>query len=678
MSVRIGVDTGGTFTDVVVYDDTTGDVRALKTPSTPPRFDRGVLDGIDELLDRHGIESRDVSFLSHGTTVATNVILEGRFPDVGLITNQGLEDVVEIGDQTRPELYNLQVDKPPVIVPRSLRRGVPGRVDSQGTVIEALDRTAVAAAVDDLVAAGVDAIVVSMLFSYLHPEHERRVGGIIEDHEADVDYACSSDVLPESGEYDRTITTILNQAVKGSVASYFDRLGNGIRSRDITVPVNVIHSGGGVFGIGQATDHAIRTVLSGPAAGAVATADVSAREGFGDAIGMDMGGTSTDVSLVRDGDIVRTTEGEINDLPIKMPMIDIQTVGAGGGSVAWIDDGGALRVGPRSSGADPGPICYGKGGEEPTLTDANLVLGRIDPSNFLEGNLADADARARELFEAEIADPLGQSLEDAALSVVAVANASLTREIRRVTVERGSDPADFALIAFGGAGPLHGPAVASGMDIRTVVVPPNPGVFSARGLLNADVRVDESRAFGERDEDIDPVHVADAFTGLIDEVRRRLHSQGFEADEISTTKAVDVRYVGQSYELTIPLRGDAIGSESVAATVDAFHERHERRYGHAIRDEPVEFVTLRVTGTVPTRQMEADVTGTDGTSRRGRRDAYFTDEGWIETTVHDRAALGPGQVVEGPAVLEESGSTTVLPPDTRAVVSEHGSLVIES
>ncbi len=674
MTVRIGIDTGGTFTDVVLVDEATGTVYTTKTPSTPPEFDRGVLAGLDKVIEREGYEGTDVDFLSHGTTVGTNAVLEGEIPDLGLITNDGLRDVLEIGDQTRPELYNLQTDKPPSLIPRHLRKGVPARMDAQGEEVEPLDEEATAVAVDELVDEGVEAIVVSMLFSYLNDAHERGVGRIIEERAPGMDYSLSSAVHPEIREYDRTITTVLNQGIKSTVQDYFARLDEGADRRAIDAPFNVMHSGGGLFSTSQATDNAIRTVLSGPAAGAVAAKSVSNSEGYADAIGMDMGGTSADVSIVRDGEIVRSTDGEINDLPINSPMIDINTVGAGGGSIAWIDEGGALRVGPESSGADPGPICYGQGGTRPTVTDANLILGRINPDNFLEGEMELAVERTREGFRERIAEPLGQGLEEAAQSVIDVANASLAREIRRVTVERGNDPADFALVAFGGAGPLQAPAVAEEMDMETVIVPRSPGVFSARGLLIADVRVDESHSY--RGDGIDPAAVDEQFVELEESLLARFGEQGFEAEETTVERQVDMRYQGQAYEITVTAPVGAFDGSALEETTRRFHEEHARLYGHAMEDEPVEIVTVRANGYVPTPELRDTMGAAVGDAERGRREVYFRGEGLVETTVYERTALEPGTSFDGPAILEESGSTAIVHPGSTAHVSEDGSVIV--
>lgn len=671
---RIGVDTGGTFTDVVIYNDESGEIRITKTPSTPPDFDRGVLNGIDKILEQTDATGESIEFLSHGTTVGTNAVLENEIPDLGLITNQGLRDVLEIGDQTRPELYNLQTDKPPHLIPRRLRKEVPARLDSRGNVIDELDETVAREVTEELVDENVDAIVVSMLFSYLNDSHEQAIGDIIEAVDPDMNYALSSEIHPEIREYDRTITTVLNEAIKTTVQDYFSRLDEGVDTRNIGVPLNVMHSGGGIFSTGQATDRAIRTVLSGPAAGAVATQNVADQEGHNNAIGMDMGGTSADVSLIRDGELVRSTEGEINDLPVNTPMIDINTVGAGGGSIAWIDEGGALRVGPKSSGADPGPICYGHGGEEPTLTDANLILGRLDPDNFLDGEMALAVQRTEEIFRDKIAEPLDLSLEEAALAVVEVANASLAREIRRVTVERGNDPANFALTAFGGAGPLQAPAAAAEMDMETVIIPRNPGVFSARGLLIADVRVDESHAY--RSEEIDADEIDAQFNELEGDLRKRFAAMGFSTEEPEISRSIDMRYKGQAYEITVNVPNGEFDEAAVDTAADRFHEEHARLYGHAMREEPLEAVTLRTDGTVTTTKLEDKLATSNLDARRGEREVYFGDKGYLETAIYNRNALGPGATVAGPAILEESGSTSIIPPETTAEISDYGSVII--
>jgi len=675
VTVRIGVDTGGTFTDVVLYDERSGRVHTIKTPSTPPEFDRGVLRGIDEILAETDTDPKRVDFLSHGTTVGTNAVLEDEMPPLGLLTNDGLRDVLAIGDQTRPKLYDLQQEKQLSLIPRRRRIGVPGRIGHDGTEVDPLDETAVEAAVDRLTDRGAESIVVSMLFSHLNADHERRIGEIIERHDADVEYTRSSAVYPEPREYDRTVTTVLNEAVKRTIADYLDRLGDSITDREIDVPLNVMHSGGGIFSPAQATAFALRTVLSGPAAGAVAAQAVSTELGYDNAIGLDMGGTSADVSIIEDGSLVRSTEGEIADLPIKTPLIDINTVGAGGGSIAWLDAGGGLRVGPRSSGAEPGPICYDRGGTEPTVTDANLLLGRLRAEPFVTGEVGPVVDRTRDRFHETIAEPLNESVEDAAVSVLQVANARMAREIRRVTVERGRDPSEFTLVAFGGAGPLQAAAVATRMDIGTVILPRTPGVFSARGLLLADVRADESRA--HRGDRLDADAMATAYAELEETQRERFVEMGFGADDLSLERTADMRYVGQSHELIVSIDGGTVDETTVETAVERFHDDHERLYGYAMTDEPVEAVTFRVAGRVRTPPLRDEYEGDAETARRGCRDVHFEEHGTIETGVYWRPALAIDETIDGPAILEETGSTAMIPPDGTATVAADGSVLIK-
>ncbi len=674
MSVRIGVDTGGTFTDVVLYAPEDRAVSTAKTASTPPDFERGVLTGIDTVLERTGTDPGEVAFLSHGTTVGTNAVLEGDLPRLGLLTNEGLRDVLEIGDQTRPALYDLQVEKPRPPVPRRRRYGVPGRIDYAGEIVDPLDEDAVRAAVRELSEQDVSSIVVSMLFSHLNDSHERRVAELIEAEAPELDCALSSAVYPESREYERTVTTVLNEAVKARTADYFARLRDGVAERGIDAPLYVMHSGGGIFGVEAAITYALRTVLSGPAAGAVGAREASAGVGIRNAIGLDMGGTSADVSLVEGGDLVRSTEGEINDLPIKTPLIDINTVGAGGGSVAWVDAGGGLRVGPASAGADPGPICYDRGGERPTVTDAQVLLGRIDPGAFADGDRRSLVDRIRGAIERDLADPLSVTAEEAAVSVLQVANAKMARELRRVTVERGRDPEDFALVAFGGAGPLHAPAVARHVGLETVIVPRSPGVLSARGLLLADVRMDESAA--TRTTALDPSTLETQFASLEASIADRLRDGGFDPEAAVLRRTVDMRYRGQSYELQVPLDAHAIDQTVLESLRDRFDDHHAQRYGHAMPDEPVEIVTLRVAGSIELPGLEEQPSSAEE-QLSDQRSVQFAEGKPRETTVHDRTSLDPGTELAGPAIIEHTGSTALIPPGMAGRVEASGALVIE-
>ena len=675
MSIRLGVDIGGTFTDLVVYDEETGEFSVTKTPSTPSQFDSGVINGIEKMLEESNHGASDISYLSHGTTVGTNAVLEGELPRLGLVTNEGLRDVVEIGDQTRPELYNLQTDKPPALIPRHLRKEVPGRIDSRGNVVDELDEQRVERVVDELVDSNVESIVVSHLFSFLNDEHEQRIGEIIEAHDSGMPYTLSSGVYPEIREYDRTITTILNEAIKVVIQEYIERLETRIAGMGIDTPVNIMHTGGGILTVDEAIENAVRTVLSGPVAGAVAAENVSRQEQFPNAIGMDMGGTSCDVTMVLDGDILRTTEGEINDLPLKTSMVDVSTVGAGGGSLVWIDEGGALRVGPESSGATPGPICYGRGGTQPTVTDANLLLRRLNADDFLGGEMELDVDRTEQLFRDQIADPLSQSVEEAALSVISVANARLLRQIRRVTIERGHDPADFALVAFGGAGPMQAPLIAAELDMNAVIVPRSPGVFSARGLLIADVQSDTAHHY--RGQGRDPGVLTEQYRSLEADISDQFEGQNLDVDRLEVSRKADIRYEGQAYELTVPVPGGEFDQDTIEQVETNFHEMHEQRYGYSRPDENIEIVTLRVDGRIPTPSLETAVDPTTEDPMLGEREVYFAESGYQPTTIYDRMSLDPGQRIDGPAILEETDSTSLVPPGTSARITEHGNVIIE-
>jgi N-methylhydantoinase A len=673
VTYHLGIDTGGTFTDVICYDETSQEVYTQKTPSTPPNFDQGVLTGIDEVLRDMEIRPEDVNSISHGTTVGTNAILEGELPRLGLITNEGLRDVIEIGDQTRPELYNLQCDKPPSLIPRRHRLGVPGRLDYAGEEIEPLDDAKVREAVNELVDAGVESIVVSTLFAHIDGLHEQRVGELIEEEIPGQSYALSSDVYPEAREYDRTVTTVLNEAVKNKIADYLERLRSGVTERDITAPIFIMHSGGGIYSVESAKKFALRTVLSGPAAGAVAVRDIAVNTGYDNAIGLDMGGTSADVSIVEDGEIIRSTEGEIADLPINTPLIDINTVGAGGGSLAWIDKGGGLRVGPESAGANPGPIIYDRGGNRPTVTDAQVLLGRIDPHAF-GGKGSSAYERVISAFDDSIGGPLGVSREEAAHSVLQIANAKMAREIRRVTVERGRDPNSFALVAFGGAGPLHASEVAMHMNMGTVIIPRSAGVLSARGLLLADVRMAESSAY--LGDEVDITILAEQFDVLESTLRDRFREGRFPTEEVIIELALDIRYLGQSYEIQVPVEKSEIDCSGFDAAINRFHDKHARLYGHSMPDEDIEIVAVRATGKILASPMEHQ-TGTKIQKKIDEREIYFPECGVQSTPIMNRSALEPGDTIEGPVVIEAEGSTALCPPGAKGRIMESGAMVLK-
>ncbi|AGB14756.1 N-methylhydantoinase A/acetone carboxylase, beta subunit [Halovivax ruber XH-70] len=703
--VRIGVDVGGTFTDVVAVRD--GELTVTKTPSTPASPDEGVVDGLELSRDAAGYAVADVADLAHGTTVATNAVLERDWADVALVTTEGFRDALAIGRQDRPDIYDYTVSKPEPVVPRRRRFEVTERLDERGEVRTALDEASVRAVADEL-PAEIESIAVSLLFAFENDAHERRVAEILEDElggdgdtvdesgDSPVSLSLSSDVRPEIREYERTLVTALNAALKPVMDAYVGRLEEAVADRGIEPALRIMQSNGGTIGADRARTRPVNTLLSGPAAGVRGAAHVAGLRGEGDVITMDMGGTSCDVSLVRDGDPTVTTGLEIGEYPVAVPSIDVHTIGAGGGSIAWVDDGGALRVGPRSAGAKPGPVCYGRGGTQPTVTDAQVLCGRLDPSRFLDeaggpsesangaeasggdGERGGIDRDAVEDAVAEhVAEPLGLSVAEAAEGILDVANASMERALRVVSVEAGHDPRDFGLVAYGGAGPAHAAALAESLSIPRVLVPRTAGVLSALGLLVSDRLVERSASMVRPLAAVDPGAIETALAGFEDEGRAQL---GTTTDTVLVERSVDLRYAGQSFDLAVDLPEGPVTDETLTDAVEAFHAAHERRYGHASPDEPVELVTVRarVRAVVePPTLSAAEGTGADADEAiRGTRSVVF-DGTNRETPVYDRPALSVGSDVTGPAIVEGPESTVVVRPGWRATVDEYGTIVME-
>jgi N-methylhydantoinase A len=673
---RIGVDVGGTFTDVVTVSD--GSIHVAKTPSTPESPDEGVVDGLERTREEVGLRYGDVEFFSHGTTVATNAVLEREWAPTALVTTEGFRDVLEIGRQARPDIYDFDVTKPTPIVERDLRYEVTERLDERGRVEIPLDEESVRAVAERLRERGVESVAISLLFAFENADHERRVEELLGESGLDLSYSLSSEVLPEIREYERTLATALNAALKPVMDGYIGRLESAIEDRGIPASLRIMQSNGGIIGAERARQRPINTLLSGPAAGVQGAAHVAGLGGVEDVLTMDMGGTSCDVSLVRGGEPVVSTEVEVGDYPVGVPMVSVHTIGAGGGSIAWIDAGDALRVGPRSAGAVPGPVCYGRGGEEPTVTDAQLLLGRLDPDAFLSEDLeADTDAVEHAVRE-RIADPLEMSVEEAAQGIVDVANANMERALRVVSVERGHDPREFGLVAFGGAGPLHAASLAADLEVPTVLVPRTAGVLSALGLLITDLVHDFSTSMVRPVEAVSGEDLEPVFERFEAEASDRLADEGIGAERIEIERAVDLRYRGQSFEITTPLP-----SEPTEATLETaarrFHERHEERYGHASPQEPVELVTvrLRARGLVETPTLAAAAGGGDPDDAiRTDRTVVFDGEAH-ETPVYDRERLPLASTVGGPAIVEGTESTVVILPEQSATVDEYGTIAVE-
>ena len=646
MTERIGIDTGGTFTDFVYLQGGAPVIR--KTATTPDDQSRAVEEGV-RLLG-----AGEAAAIAHGTTTATNALLEHRGARCALITTKGFRDVLAIGRQNRPALYALSQHRPPPLVPEDLRFEVTERVAADGSILTPLDEREVAGLGETLQRLDVAGVAIVFLFSFLHPEHEWKAAGILKEYLPDARFSLSADILPEYREYERTAATVVNAYVQPIVARYLDRLERAVAPRR----VRIMQSNGGVIGTKQAARRPARLVLSGPAGGVVGAfrlAGTALGEKAPKILTLDMGGTSTDVALCP-GEIPRTAESDIAGLPLRLPSVDIHTVGAGGGSIAHADAAGVLHVGPASAGAVPGPACYGRSGSAPTVTDANVTLGRILPDRFLGGDFVlDADA-AQDAVE-KLGRPLGLSLHETALGIVRIANASMERALRRVSVERGYDPKDYVLVPFGGAGPLHACELADALSIRRILLPPQPGVLSALGLLMADIVYDTSVSAPDDETRLEALYAQ--------ETERVLNVfAGEDCGRPAIETLADMRYRGQSYELTVPI--DPARPE---AARERFHEQHARRYGYAMRDAIVEIVTLRVRGTAAGAEVflprDTDRAGASEASEAAQvgETPVVLDSGQeVMAALYDRDRLRFGHAFDGPAVVAQYDATVFVSP----------------
>jgi N-methylhydantoinase A len=679
MSLRIGVDTGGTFTDLCAYDDTTGQLHVRKVSSTPADPGQAIVRGLGELLDQIGGRGvSEVSYFAHGTTVGTNALLTGRGARTGLITTKGFRDLLELGRGRRPHMYDPQADKPEPFVPRDLRMEVTERIRHDGRVEIPLDRDEVRVAARALRDSGVVSIAVCLLYSYVRPDHERAIGEIIREEFPEAHVSLSSEVLPEFREFERLSTVVTNAYVGPVVADYLARLRETLAASGLRCEPHVTQSNGGVIPFVAAEKRPVRLVLSGPSTGVVGAAAICTAAGFGDIITFDMGGTSSDVSLVRGGEPKVAASLEIDGRPIRSPMLDIHTVGAGGGSIAWIDTGGHLRVGPASAGAFPGPACYGNG-EDPTVTDANVVLRVLNPDYLLNGQLKiDKDASHRAV--GRLADQLGMSVEETAQGIISVVTANMARAIRVISVHRGYDPRDYALVPFGGAGPLHAARLAAELGSPVVVVPEIPGAQSALGLLMTDVRSDFMRT------SIVPVRpgnddLAAVLADLSGQAVAWFDAEGIEEDRRSVVRGVDMRYTGQNYELGVDVPDGPVTAETIRVLVDRFHDAHERMYGYRAEDDPVEAVTFRVqaVGSVPRATVDRSAPkGTRLADAVVARRLVYLDGSHVDCPVYDRARLDVGHRFTGPAIVEQMDSTTLLLPSDVCEVDEMRNLIIRT
>ena len=696
--IRIGIDTGGTFTDVVAFDEGDGTLVTTKTPSTPGNPADGFIAGIEKILGIVGATGDDITAVSHGTTVATNRLLEGKVEALGFITTEGYEFMLEIARQSVPDGYGNSYFwvKPDRIVPADRVKTVGGRLDFTGAELRPFDEEGAVAAARWFKEQGITTLGVCFLHAYANDEHELRMRDILRREHPEAVVSISSEVLREYREYERSMTTLVDAAVKPNVSRYVtnihERLDGFTGGRPI--PFYVMKSNGGVLSADEVVHQPITTVLSGPAAGALGAALIAKVAGFPKIPTCDGGGTSTDVSVVLDGEPTLTTEGSVGAYPSKIPMIDVVTVGAGGGSIAWISPEGALKVGPQSAGADPGPLCYAKGGTQPTITDAHVTLGRIPP-HLLGGEIPLDVEVARRGIEA-LADDLGLDFERCATGILEISAWNQANALRQVSVKRGLDVRDFMLTTFGGSGSLLACRLVDILDLAGVVVPPNPGNVSAFGLLTVDVKNDYVQTHVTKESALDHAAVQTIFDDLSERGRWALDKEGFAADTHRFVRTVDVRYVGQAFEVRVPAPEGIVDEAYAAAVADRFHTEHRQLYGYDFRGDPtqqVEWVNLRVTGIGPITRPEIqrlprnvrhdggqDVHVPDATVREavsGRREVCFDAEhGYLTTDVYDRAKLGAGEQFSGPAIVEEFGSTIPVHPGFAVRVDDFGNLVI--
>jgi N-methylhydantoinase A len=688
MTWRIGIDIGGTFTDVALVDDAGAHIGVAKVPTTPGDLAQGVLCALDMAMRRYALGPQDVSLFSHATTVVTNAILEESGARAALITTRGFRDVLELRRSARADLYDLFQDAPATLIPRRRRFEITERIGADGAVVAALADNEIDGLIAALKAARVDAIAVSLMFSFLNPEHERRLGERLRAALPHAPVYLSSDVLPEIKEFERTSTTAVCAYAGPILASYLQRLGQVTRGRGLP-PLFLMGSNGGILEAAEAVAMPAMAVESGPAAGVVAAALVARQTGRLDLLSFDMGGTTAKASLIRGGDYETTPHYEVGGgssmsrwmngtgHPIRMPVIDLAEVSAGGGSIAWVDRAGGLRVGPKSAGADPGPVCYARGGSEPTVTDCSLLLGYLDKASLLAGELPIDHAAAASAVRERLAEPLGVDVRTAAAAVIDVVNHAMAEVLKIVSVQRGHDPRSFALAAFGGAGPLHAAALAGELGIAEIICPPIPGAFSALGLIGTDLKRDYVQS-------LDPAAAAEpkaleaAFAALETRGAAMLERAGVARERRRFERAVDARYPRQSHELAVPVPARPVDAAALHEIAKGFHDRHLHTYGHDNRSEPVQIVSVRVTAIGATAPLAIrDSVARAGTDAvKTKRQLWFRDSGVTDATIYDRKRMPAGFAVAGPAVIESLESTILVPPGWQAEMNADGFVLL--
>lgn len=676
--MRLGVDVGGTFTDLLLHDETTQRTFQAKTPSTPQDQSVGVAEGVKLICQKAGISPSDISLILHGTTVATNAVLEGKGARVGLLVTKGFEYTLHLAKSWTPgPLFGwIVMDKPDPLASLADTRGIPERMNARGEVVDELDVEEATRLIDDLCGSGIEALTISLMHSYANPAHEQVLRDIVARRHPNIPVSLSSDILPEFREYDRAITTVMNDYVRPIMTRYLSRIEDRLRSDGVTARLHIVRSDGGLMSAQAAADRPVHTVLSGPAGGVTSTVMVSRRTGIGKLLAFDMGGTSTDVSVILDGQPTISRSTEVGAFPAKVPTLDVRSVGAGGGSIAEVSElTKSLRVGPRSAGAWPGPVSYGRGGTEPAVSDANVVLGYLPP--VLLGGDMTLDVDGARAAVAKIGDGLGLSPEEAARGIIDIANEVMLGALRVITVQRGLDPRDFGIVAFGGAGPLHANAMAELLGCYPVVVPANPGVLSALGFLESEFKNEFVQTFIRSTTQLDGAEVWQRFDQLEARAVAWLEEEHVAEGDRTIKYSLDLRYEQQGFEVTVDLDASEMSQRgSIDSVLDKFHALHERLYGVRFH-VPVELVALRVIATGATTPVEesAPADAAAGEAIIETRPCYFNGA-WVDTPNYDRSKLAVGAKVPGPAIIRQYDTTTVLLPDHFAEVDKHGNLLI--
>ncbi len=684
---RVSIDVGGTFTDLVAFEEGTGELLNIKVPSVPRNPEEGVASALEQFLK--GRDPGSVGFVGHATTIATNALfgqIDLELPKTALITTKGFRDVIEIGRQRRAEVYNLFFQRPPMLVERRHRYEVEERMGADGGVLQPLDEAGVERVLDDVEGEGVESLAIGFINSYANPSHEETVHRLVERRLPQVHVSASNHISSGYREYERFSTAVVNATLIPIIHTYISKLALDLEGLGIETPLYVMQSNGGMATSRVVAEKPVSIVESGPASGVIAAAWLGELVGRKEVMSFDMGGTTAKAGTVR-GEVPEVVQeyevaGKVHmgrllkgsGYPVRFPFIDLAECSAGGGTVAWVDEGGALNVGPMSAGAHPGPACYGKGGKDPTITDANLVLGRLNPEGLLDGEMKIYPRSAR-LALKMVGDKLGVGVEETAASVVRISNSIMSKILRIVSVEKGFDPRRFALVAFGGAGPMHACPLAEELQIGEIIVPPNPGMFSALGLLTADLFHDYSQAYVIRSDEADTATMSLIFEDMESEGRETLLAEGVDPKEMRFLRQLDLRYFGQSYELSVDVNRP-MDEEALRRGVKSFHTRHEEIYGYSASDEPVEIVNvrLRAVGVIPKPGLkESDARGGEATPF-GRRLVYFGGDSWKETPVYHRRGVPPGSVFEGPAIVEQYDATTVVYPGWDVTVDGFGIL----